>query len=506
MGRTTDMHKKLHTGGAAHHGKGRSTESTVSTDHGEDIHSKTASEAGHFRHPRFLSPLHPFQHFFRHSIHNGIHISTRGSIGIGLLALTGMAMLAGLYSPMQAGILWARMWPVLLFALSMSVVASFARQAGFFHASAHYVHVLSRGNFLALFLIFCFVTVTCTVFLSLDTAAVMLTPAAIALARSFGKGKRPLIYAVIWLANMSSLLLPISNLTNLLAMQRSSLSIQRFTQLTWLPWLVCTLTPIIAILILERDEFRSRPHLHPRPHLRFRLRPHSQPHPRFHSTSHQDFPPVSPPSVAPEDISAMPELLQPSKQSTHPEVCHRGLLLRATFVIAGLCIALAAGVTPWMAGCVGAGLLAISALATPGVSVPRGLIPLTMMTLVVGLFFATDVVGTLGTNLIANVNSTNPYTLAFAGLGLANTANNLPAYLMLEPASSGAPISLIALLIGVNTGPIITPWASLATLLWYEQLIAERSGINWWRFVRRGAVLAPVTVALAVWTLSWIGI
>lgn len=453
-------------------------------------------------------------HFIATSIRK---IGKRATIGLLLLAATGAAMLLGAYSPAQASVLLARMWPVLLFALAMGIVAGLARQAHFFHVSAHYVHVLSRGNFLALFLIFCALTIACTVFLSIDTAAVMLTPAAIALAASAGKGTRPLAYAVIWLANMSSLLLPVSNLTNLLAMQRASAlfsardagarlafraspaptvisaapaasvtssaaapSPLAFAQLTWLPWLVCTMMPIIALLILEREEFaapgRSRPKLDP--------------------------------AQAPQ----LPELIRPGAQPANPEIRDRGLLIRAALIVAALCIALAAGVTPWLAACLGAALLALSALATPGVSLPRGLIPFKMMTLVVGLFFATDCVSTLLAGTLAHLASASPFAVAFAGLAGANIADNLPAYLALEPAvtsigavsaagtvsAAGAAPSLLALLIGVNAGPIITPWASLATLLWYEQLLAEGEGVNWWRFLRRGVVLAPLTVTLAV--------
>ena len=47
--------------------------------------------------------------------------------------------------------------------------------------------------------------------------------------------------------------------------------------------------------------------------------------------------------------------------------------------------------------------------------------------------------------------------------------NNLPAYLALEPVASSDPRRLMALLIGVNCGPLVTIWASLATLLWRDR-------------------------------------
>ena len=46
------------------------------------------------------------------------------------------------------------------------------------------------------------------------------------------------MYACSHLANSASLLLPVSNLTNLLAFQASGLSFARFGELMVLPWLV----------------------------------------------------------------------------------------------------------------------------------------------------------------------------------------------------------------------------------------------------------------------------
>ena len=62
---------------------------------------------------------------------------------------------------------------------------------------------------------------------------------------------------------------------------------------------------------------------------------------------------------------------------------------------------------------------------------------------------------------------------------------------------------MAALLIGVNAGPLITPWASLATLLWHQRLVADGVHIAWSRFALLGAVAAPLTIAAAVMPLAW---
>jgi arsenical pump membrane protein len=61
---------------------------------------------------------------------------------------------------------------------------------------------------------------------------------------------------------------------------------------------------------------------------------------------------------------------------------------------------------------------------------------------------------------------------------------------------------LVALLIGVNAGPLITPWASLATLPWHQRLTSLGVQIRWSRYFLLGLVVAPVTVVLATLFLS----
>ena len=62
----------------------------------------------------------------------------------------------------------------------------------------------------------------------------------------------------------------------------------------------------------------------------------------------------------------------------------------------------------------------------------------------------------------------------------------------------------MALLVGVNAGPLITPWASLATLLWLQRCRTAGIAVPWrWlvpparlRGARRGGRWAPATLTL----------
>ncbi|MEO8283822.1 MAG: ArsB/NhaD family transporter [Pseudarthrobacter sp.] len=94
--------------------------------------------------------------------------------------------------------------------------------------------------------------------------------------------------------------------------------------------------------------------------------------------------------------------------------------------------------------------------------------------------------------------------LAAAGAVGSNVPNNLPAYLLAEPLAE-TPQRMAALLIGVNAGPLITPWASLATLLWHDRLVRMTVLITWRGYALFGLIVAPVTVFAAVGALAAVG-
>src|SRR5262249_9750117 len=69
---------------------------------------------------------------------------------------------------------------------------------------------------------------------------------------------RPHVYACTHLANSASLLLPVSNLTNLLAFRASGLSFTHFAALMALPWLVAIAIEGIAFRRVVRDDPAAR--------------------------------------------------------------------------------------------------------------------------------------------------------------------------------------------------------------------------------------------------------
>jgi arsenical pump membrane protein len=161
----------------------------------------------------------------------------------------------------------------------------------------------------------------------------------------------------------------------------------------------------------------------------------------------------------------------------------------------------------WVPATVAAVVLAVAFAVRrrPGLA-PR-MLPISLVVFVCGLFLAVTAAGRLGlTDVLTAVAGTGDGPLALlrvAGTGTvaANLADNLPAYLALEPVGS-SPARLLALLVAVNAGPLITPWASLATLLWHGRLTAMGVRISWWRFAALGLITAPLTVGLATLVLA----
>src|SRR5205814_9060375 len=82
-----------------------------------------------------------------------------------------------------------------------------------------------------------------TAVLNLDTSVVFLTPILVHAARRRGLDERPFLYGSVFMANSASLLLPGSNLTNLLVLRSDPQSGAAFATRMLPAWIAaCTIT------------------------------------------------------------------------------------------------------------------------------------------------------------------------------------------------------------------------------------------------------------------------
>ena len=131
-------------------------------------------------------------------------------VAVGLFALGLIFLVTGVLPWSSAGTTMTRIAPILLFLFAVIVLAELTARAQFFDVVAARIAIIGRGSYAALFgLTFAFATIT-TIFLNLDTTAVLLTPVMLATAARARIAPMPMAMTTVWLANTASLLLPVS--------------------------------------------------------------------------------------------------------------------------------------------------------------------------------------------------------------------------------------------------------------------------------------------------------
>jgi arsenical pump membrane protein len=263
------------------------------------------------------------------------------------------------------------------------------------------------------------------------------------------------VYACAHLSNSASLLLPVSNLTNLLAFASAGLSFTRFAALMALPWL--------AVIGVEFLAFR-----------------------RFFASDLR----VGATTAPGGELPPMPMFT----------------LLVVALTLAGFALASAAGINPAWVAAVGALVLATRALHQRRTTVsglvaaasPAFLAFVLALGIVVRAVVDHGLAGALGHLIPSGTSLLALFALAALAALLANVINNLPAVLVLLPltAPHGAG-AVLAVLLGVNIGPNLTYAGSLATLLWRRIVHAHDVQVDLGEFTRLGLLTAPAALTAA---------
>jgi arsenical pump membrane protein len=383
--------------------------------------------------------------------------SVVASAGAVVLLVVGASGLSG------AGDALRDLGPTVGFLAAMLLIADGCRREGLFEAIGSVMARGSAGRPRRL-LAFVFVIATgITAVLSLDATVVLLTPVVFVTAAKMRTSAKPHVYACAHLADSASLLLPVSNLTNLLAFHATRLSFVHFAGLMLLPTLAAV---CVEWMVLSR----------------------------FFAA----------------DLNATEAVAERTDEPDTPRFALSVLAL----TLAGFALSSVLGIEPVWFAAAGALVITVPALlrktATP-IQVARAAQPgFLIFVLALGVIVHAASTNGLDTAVrtVLPTGGSLPDLLAIAALSaiFANVVNNLPATLILVPIAAAAGVGpVLAMLVGVNIGPNLTYVGSLATLLWRRVLSAENIEVDLGEFSRLGALTVPAALITST-TILWLAL
>jgi arsenical pump membrane protein len=358
---------------------------------------------------------------------------------------------AAIAAPDEARAAAAQDWPPFVLVAGLLLVGLVAEEDRLFAAGGHALARLAP-NGVALYAGTAILVVAVTTLLNLDTAVTFLTPVLVYTARSRGEGRAPLVYACLLLANAGSLMLPGSNLTNLIVLGHLHLSGGAFFRHMALPALAAATVTALVVGAWHHRSLRT--------------------------------------TIAPVGEPERPTI---------------GLGLLAVAAVTVLVVALRAPAVPVAAVGVGSVLLrgrgAGTARSASEPATTRRALKFLGLPVLVGLLGLAVALGTLGrawdgpAMMLAHLNACGT---AAAAAVTSVLVNNLPAASLLAARRPPHPYSL---LVGLNVGPNLFVSGSLAWILWLRAARGAGEHPDLKRASLLGLASAPLAIAAAVGVL-----
>ena len=371
-----------------------------------------------------------------------------------VVLLTGLVSRADLEATIRA------LLPVVVFLVTILVVSDVCARAGLFVAAARVVGRASDGRPERLLLGVFVLAAIVTAVLSLDATVVLLTPIVVGAAATLGTSDRPGAFACLRMANSASLLLPVSNLTNLLALPHLDLDFLGFAARMAPVWAVVLVVEYAGLRLLFRRELAAPP------------REHGE---------------VSGPPVPVVPVLVVVLMLVGFAVLSHWDVAPAWVSSAAAMVLV---------VWAWVRRLVGP--RDVVRAAHPSFALLVLALGVTVAAVASG--FLGDVVARLvpasGTSLAALL------AVALLATVLAALLTNLSATILLVPmvAPLGTTVVLAALL-GLNIGSGLTWTGSLANLLWRRTMARSGRRVSSRAFHRVSLAITPASLFLGVGTL-----
>lgn len=363
------------------------------------------------------------------------------------VAGAGVAVAAAVADPAGAGAAAGQTWPAFVTVAGLLLIGLVAAEDRLFAAAGQRLAALCPGGG-RLFAGVAVLVVAVTAVLNLDTSVAFLTPVVVHTARRRDDDGAVLLSACLLLSNAGSLLLPGSNLTNLIVLGGVHVSGGRFLERMALPWVAAGLVTSMVIAWAGRRSLRRR-----------------------------------------VEVEADPE---------RPV---RGV--GAVAVVAAVVLILTlASPAPAVAA---VGVVAAAVRVAQGRIGWRRVLQVLGLPVLIGLFGMAVGLGALGrawTGPARLLTHLDPWATAAVGAVATVVINNLPAASLLSARPPAHPLSL---LIGLNLGPNLFVSGSLAWVLWYNSARSSGARPDVGRTVRVGLVAAPLSIVVAVGALLLVG-
>jgi len=369
--------------------------------------------------------------------------------GTWILAGTGStaAIAAGWLKPSAAEAAARQNWPAFVLVVGLLLIGLAANDDHLFSAAGGRLAAAAPDGW-ALFAGLAILIVLVTAVLNLDTSVAFITPVVVYTARRRREEAAVLLGACVLLSNAGSLLLPGSNLTNLIVFGHSHPSGRAFAETMALPWVVAAAATALVIAMTGRRQLSGR-----------------------------------------------------ATVDGEPEPLTFGVGMIAVGLAVVLVMLLSSPALPVLA----VGLVAICVKVGCRRIEPGAVGEVLGLPVLVGLFGLAVGLGTAGRewSLPSRVlEHLGPWaTAGMAAVG-AVVLNNLPAASLLAARVPPHPYSL---LIGLNVGPNLFATGSLAWVLWIRAARAAGAPPPVRRTTLTGLLAAPVAIVGAMLALELVG-
>jgi arsenical pump membrane protein len=411
-----------------------------------------------------------------------------------LLALAGIAGAGAVLAiwPKDARLAAAQDWSPFVLVAGLLLIGLTADKDGLFaFAGRQLGRVARNGTVLFAGAVVIIAVVTGT--LNLDTSVAFLTPVLVYTAasqRPAGPAGAPgaagvvagsaLLYGALLLSNAGSLLLPGSNLTNLIVLGHLQLTGGQFVARMWLPWLAAVASTAAVVAIGERRSLRT-----------VAVRTAAVRTGAMRTATLR--------TAAVSSVSARaPESAEPAELARRPVL---GAGLAAVLLATVLVVTLASPALAVAAiGVVAAGIRLAQRRVT--LAQVREVLGLPVLIGLFGVAVALGAVGRAWAGPATFMSHLDGWaSAAVAGLSTV-LLNNLPAASLLAARAPGHPLFV---LVGLNLGPNLFVTGSLAWLLWLRAARAAGARPSVARASRLGLVAVPLSMALALAALTLTG-